>query len=254
MGATSAIDISIIIPCYNDAPHLTWGVDEVLDTLRRARWTYEIILVNDASPDNTREVIEQIIREHPDENIRALHHEKNTGRGRAVADGVRMARGQYAGFIDIDLEVHARYIPAHVQALEKGADLAVAYRVYRVRPGIILRAVLSKAYIKLVNRALGNRLRDTEAGYKFFRRDRILSILDQVRDDGWFWDTEMMVRSQLAGLKIEFVPALFLRRNEKPSTVRLFSDSFDYFRKLMAFRAELQETRRQQPAAQSVQS
>lgn len=252
MGATSAIDLSIIIPCYNDAPHLAWGVGEVLETLRRTRWNYEIILVNDASPDNTQEVIDAIVRDHPGENIRALHHRKNTGRGRAVTDGVRMAQGRFAGFIDIDLEVHSRYIPAHVQALEKGADLAVAYRVYRVRPGIVLRAVLSKAYIKLVNFALDNRLKDTEAGYKFFRRDRILPILEQVRDEGWFWDTEMMVRSELAGLKIEFVPALFLRRNEKPSTVRLFKDSLDYFRKLLAFRAEVADMRIKQPAAHSV--
>lgn len=235
----TAPEVSIIIPCYRDAPHLAQGVAEVAATLERARWRWEIILVNDASPDDCAAVIDRLIREHPRWPLRALHHAVNTGRGRAVMDGVEASRGGIAGFIDIDLEVHARYIPALVRAIEEGVDVASAYRVYRVRPGVMLRAALSKGYLKLVNLLLGTRMKDTEAGYKFFRRERILPLFPRLRNNGWFWDTEVMVRAERAGLRVGFVPALFLRRPDKASTVRLARDTLDYLRCLLAFRREL---------------
>ncbi len=238
----STTDVTVIIPCFRDAPHLAQGVDEVIKTMTRTKWRWEIILVNDASPDDCGEIIERLIRERPEAPLRAIHHATNTGRGKAVMDGVLAARGDVVGFIDIDLEVHSRYIPAMVQAIEEGLDVAAAYRVYRVRPGVILRAVLSKGYLKMVNFALSAHMKDTEAGYKFFKRERIAPLFGEVRHAGWFWDTEIMIRAQRAGLRVGFVPALFLRRPDKASTVRLVRDTLDYLRCLWAFRSELRQT------------
>ena len=237
----SEVDLSLVIPCYRDAPHLAWAVGEVIQTLRHTTWTWEIILVNDASPDECGQIIEALIKEHSQYRLRSLHHEKNTGRGRAVMDGIALAAGRYVGFIDIDLEVHCRYIPSMIQALEHGADVAVAHRHYNVGPQVIHRAIMSKGYIWLMNRLLGFHMKDTEAGYKFFRVSRIAPVLAETRDPGWFFDTEIMARSYLAGLKLAFVPVLFLRRPDKASTVKLFSDSLSYFKNLLAFRQKIKD-------------
>jgi hypothetical protein len=76
---------------------------------------------------------------------------------------------------------------------------------------------------------------DTETGYKFFRRDRILPVLDKVSDRGWFWDTETMLMAYLAKLQIIEIPALFERRTDRPSSVRVFRDSLLHFKKLNQF-------------------
>lgn len=234
-----SVDLSLVIPCYRDAPHLAWAVGEIIQTLKHTTWTWEIVLVNDASPDDCGRIIEDLIKQHSAHRLRSLHHEKNTGRGRAVMDGIALAAGKYVGFIDIDLEVHCRYIPSMIEALEHGADVAVAHRHYNVGIQVIHRAIMSKGYIWLMNCLLGFHMKDTEAGYKFFRTRSIAPVLAQTKDPGWFFDTEIMARAHLAGLRLAFVPVLFLRRPDKASTVRLFSDSLAYFKNLLRFRRQM---------------
>jgi hypothetical protein len=79
-------------------------------------------------------------------------------------------------------------------------------------------------------------LNDTETGFKFFRREKILPVLGRTEDRGWFWDTEIMVRAHHAGLTIIEIPALFIRRFDKRSSLHPFGDTLDYARKLWRFR------------------
>jgi hypothetical protein len=91
--------------------------------------------------------------------------------------------------------------------------------------------------------ALAVQLKDPETGYKFFKRERVMPLLDQVQSEGWFWDTEIMVRSLFAGLTIHEMPCLFVRRHDKTSSVRLVPDSLDYARNLWRFRGVVRELR-----------
>jgi glycosyltransferase involved in cell wall biosynthesis len=196
---------------------------------------YEIVFVDDVSRDRTREIIAALVKAHPT-TVRALLHEKNTGRGQTVTDGFRAARGAIAGFLDVDLEVHARYIPSLVKAIERGADVATVRRIYAFQIRSLDRYAMSRGYSFLVRRMLGVDVRDTETGYKFFRREKVLPILDEIRDPGWFWDTEFMVRVVKAGLRVEEIPGAYVRRYDKTSTVSGMRDSVRYFGKLVAFR------------------
>jgi SAM-dependent methyltransferase len=152
------------------------------------------------------------------------------GRGRTVPT-FRIARGEVVGFIDIDLEVHARYIPSFVLAVQHGADLVTAHRIYKTHPRLFHRFVLSRGYSWLVQAMLGIRLNDTEAGFKFFRRDRLLAVLDQIEDQGWFWDTEVIARFLMKRHRVEEIPCLFLKRYDKKSSVRVIKDTLDYLGK-----------------------
>lgn len=236
-------DLSVVIPCYRDAPHLRANVESVIRVLQGTRHSFEIILVNDASPDRDREIILELMTDFP-EFLRMVDHPVNTGRGRAVTDGMLEARGKYTGFLDIDLEVAAHYIAPLVAQLEDGADVACAHRIYRTTFSLVHRAVLSMGYSRLVRAMLREDLADTEAGFKFFRRERILPVLSECKDPGWFWDTEIMVRAKLAGLRIAFLPVLFLRNPDKSSTVRIWHDSVTYWKRLMPFRREVEGLRR----------
>jgi hypothetical protein len=229
-------DLTLVLACYNEEGHIRDSVREIVDVLEHTSWSYEIIFVDDCSGDHTRELIAAIIAEYPGVAMSRLLHPVNRGRGASVSDGFRMGRGRHRGYIDIDLEVGAHYIPVCVRALEDGADVATALRIYKFQWRSLDRYLLTKGYTWLVRRILGTRLRDTETGFKFFAASRSGSLLDEIEDAGWFWDTEFMIRAERKGLVVRELPCLFLRRREKSSSVRVVSDSLDYFRKLMRFR------------------
>jgi len=128
-------------------------------------------------------------------------------------------------------------------AIENGADVATARRWYPWSLRSIHRQILSKVYIQLVRRLLRVPLSDTETGCKFFKRDRILPILDEIRASHWFWDTEIMVRSSLHGLSILEIPALYHWKPETGTTVRPWSDSWYYLRQLLRLRKEVRSIR-----------
>jgi hypothetical protein len=150
-----------------------------------------------------------------------------------------MARGRMVGFLDIDLEVHARYIPSMLLAIEHdGYDIGTAYRIYKIPSGPFTRHILSIGYRRLVRYFLRTNLLDTESGFKFFNRDRILPIVDVCKNRGWFWDTEVMVLSEKNNLRIKEIPCLFIRQEDKVSTVKVIPDTMDYFRNLWKFRRQ----------------
>jgi hypothetical protein len=98
---------------------------------------------------------------------------------------------------------------------------------------------MSRGYSFLVRKLLATSLRDTETGCKFFRREALLPVLDEIRDPGWFWDTEFMLRAERRGLRIVEIPGAYVRRYDKRSTVRGIRDSFRYLFRLLSFRREL---------------
>ncbi len=232
----SHLDLSLVLACYNEETIIEESVEAILEVLDSTRFSYEIIFVDDCSQDRTRELIDALISKHPDKRMSRLFHERNKGRGGTVTDGIRRAQGEVVGFIDIDLEVHARYIPCCVTAVQNGADIASAYRVYKIYLRSLNRHVLSRGYAWLMRKFLQVELADTESGFKFFKREKILPILDETEDQRWFWDTEVMVRSYYKGYEIVEIPCLFIRRFDKVSTVNPIADTIDYFNKLWRFR------------------
>ena len=235
--------LSVVLACYNEEPVLAESFREIRDTLDQLGEPYEIVFVDDVSRDRTRAIIDGLVAGNPGADLRVLLHERNRGRGATVTDGFRVARGEIAGYLDVDLEVHCRYIPSLVRAIERGADVAIVRRIYAFQLSSLDRYVMSRGYSFLVRKLLGTSLGDTESGFKFFRREALLPVLDQIRDPGWFWDTEFMVRAARRGLRIEEIPGAFVRRRDKVSTVRGVRDSLRYFAKLLAFRRELADHR-----------
>jgi glycosyltransferase AglD len=236
---SQAPHLSLVLACYNEAQHLEASFAEIRDSLEQARFPFEVLLVDDASRDDTRAILARLVAAHPQLSLRTILHERNRGRGATVTDGFRAARGTITGYLDVDLEVHCRYIPSLVRAIERGADVATLRRIYAFQLRSLDRYLMSRGYSFLVRRLLEIDVADTETGYKFFRREKLLPLLDEIRDPGWFWDTEFMVRASRRGLKIVEIPGAYIRRGDKTSTVKGVRDSLRYFRQLLSFRGEL---------------
>jgi glycosyltransferase AglD len=235
--------LSVVVACYNEEEVLAKSFAEILEVLEDFGRPYEIVFVDDVSRDRTREILREIVATHPSAPIQVILHDVNRGRGATVTDGFRAACGEIVGYLDVDLEVHARYIPSLVRAIEKGAEVATVRRIYAFQLRSLDRYFMSRGYSYLVRKLLGTALHDTETGYKFFRREALLPVLDEIRDPGWFWDTEFMIRAERRGLRVAEVPGAYVRRFDKTSTVSGLRDSARYFGKLLTFRRELRDGR-----------
>jgi len=237
-------DLSLVVPCYNEGPHLRASVRSVVDVLASTGWTWDLVFVDDGSQDDTRALIQDACQADP--RCRYVFHDRNRGRGAAFKTGFAASAGRITGFLDIDLEVHARYIPGLVSEIDRhGADVVTGRRHYLLRQtGGLHRAAASWAYRRLSNVLLALDLEDSETGCKFFRRETAGPIVLGSENDGWFWDTEVMARARLAGLRIKEVPVQFLRRADKTSTVRFWRDSWHYLRALHDFRGVVGLSRR----------
>ncbi len=234
----SSIDVSLIIACYNEEGLLVDNAREIENVMVQTKYSYELIFIDDCSQDKTREIILKLADNQP--HIKHFFHEKNIGRGGTVCEGIRSAQGKMVGYLDIDLELHARYIPSMLWAIEHdGYDICTAHRIYKIPSGPFIRYVLSIGYRKIVRFFLGTNLLDTETGFKFFNREKILPVIAVCKNKGWFWDTEVMVLSEKHNLKIKEIPCLFIRRTDKVSTVRVLHDTADYFRSLWQFRKQM---------------
>jgi glycosyltransferase involved in cell wall biosynthesis len=231
--------LSVVVACYNEEEVLAASFEELRETLEDFGHAWEIVFVDDASSDRTREILRSIVAANPGLQLQLILHEHNRGRGATVSDGFRAARGDIAGYLDIDLEVHSRYIPSLARAIQNGADVATVRRIYAFQLRALDRYFMSRGYSFLVRLLLGVPFHDTETGYKFFRREKLLPVLDAIRDAGWFWDTEFMVRALRHGLRIVEIPGAYVRRWDKASKVSGIRDSIRYFAKLLSFRATL---------------
>lgn len=228
-------DVSLILPCYNEREIFNQSVRRIIKVLSQTDYTWEIIFVEDKSRDNTAALIKKVLEKNARLNLSAIFHQENRGRGQSVKDGFLQAQGKYVGFIDIDLETGEWYLPKFLSELEKGAEAVIACRVYDFSFWSLPRYLATKTYILLRKFLLGLPYADTEGGYKFFRRSLILPIIDKVKNQGWFFDTELMARCYQKKIKTVEVPVAFVRNRHKTSTVRLLPDSLNYFWNLIKF-------------------
>lgn len=223
----TAIDFSLILPCFNEAKLFQDSFECINEALRAGAYTYEIIFVDDASKDKTVASIKRVCKQY--RFCRAIYHKANMGRGQSVMDGVMKAKGRVVGFIDIDCEVSPVYLPYMASLiLEKKASVVIGRRFYRSSPSSVFREVLSRGYQWLSDLLIGTGGIDTETGYKVFDREKIMPLFSRIEEKGWFWDTEIMVYAKRARLKIVEVPVLFLRRFDKVSSVHIVKDTREY--------------------------
>lgn len=242
------MDVSVILPCFNEAGILEKSVLSLRGVLDRTTYEYEIIIAEDSSTDGTDKVAKELSQRF--DNIVWMHRDIGRGRGSAVSEAIKKARGGIVGFVDADLETPAHYIYPMILEIERGADIATCVRVFKLNKRQLffrMPKVLSHyCYLWLSRKLLGTNLKDTEAGFKFFNRTKILPVLDQIKNQHWFWDTEIMTRSYYKGLKIVELPTLFIPDYSRVSKVNLIKDSLDYLANLLKFRKELKQLRKKQ--------
>lgn len=219
-------DLSLVIACYNEAEHIEKSLPDLIDVLDKTHLRYELIVIDDCSQDSTPVLLEKLLKDRQDSQLHI--HAQNKGRGGTVSEGFRLAKGDWVGYLDIDLEIGPWYLfPALEKLTDEQYDGVTAHRIYKLdaHPTVFIRQMLSIGFRKLSHMFLSLPITDAAGGFKFFNRQKIMAAVEQCESTHWFWDTELVYHAHDNGMKITEIPVLFLRRPEKISTVKLIPDT-----------------------------
>ncbi|HEY3084111.1 MAG TPA: dolichyl-phosphate beta-glucosyltransferase [Candidatus Dormibacteraeota bacterium] len=228
--------LSIVIPCKDEEQRLPRTIEEIHRYLDGKDVEYELILVDDGSLDGTRQVMDEAAERHPSVRVEALPH--NRGKGRALATGVGVARGDEILLTDADLSTPIEELAKLQAALEKGAGIAIGSRALRAsrvevsQP--IYRVLMGKAFNLIVQAVLLPGIWDTQCGFKLFRADVAHRVFAGLVTDGFGYDPEVLYRARRQGVKIAEVPVVW--RNSAPTKVSPIRSSFDMLRHVIRIR------------------
>jgi dolichyl-phosphate beta-glucosyltransferase len=229
-------DLSIVIPCYNEEERLPRTIEQIERYLEGKDFSYELILVDDGSTDGTRLVMDAAAERNPLVRLEALP--RNRGKGRALAEGVAVARGAQILVTDADLSTPIEELEKLRAELARGAGVAIASRALRAsrvevsQP--IYRVLMGKAFNLLVQAVLLPGIWDTQCGFKLFRADVAHEAFAALTTDGFGYDPEVLYRAKKRGVRIVEVPVVW--RNSAPTKVSPIKSSLDMFKHVVRVR------------------
>jgi dolichyl-phosphate beta-glucosyltransferase len=205
---SDAPTISLIIPAYNEAHRLPGYLEAARNYFREMQLDYELIVVDDGSRDGLDELLSQMSPGWPE--LITLRHEHNQGKGAAVRTGVLAAAGERLLFADADGATPICQEDRLREALERGADLAIGSR-YVSAPGVArrrrwTRAILSRLFALVVRFVLRLPVRDTQCGFKMFRREVGHALFAELTECRFLFDLEILVLAQARGHRIAEIP------------------------------------------------
>jgi len=202
-----APQIDVVIPVYDEEAVLERSIRRLYRFLTAEfPFSWRIVIADNASTDATPTVAARLARELPGVELLRLDRK---GRGRALRAAWSASRAPVVCYMDVDLATDLRgLLPLVAPLLSGHSDLAIGTRLAhgaRVVRGP-KRELISRSYNRLLHAALRTRFSDAQCGFKAVRRDVLDELLPAVRDDGWFFDTELLVLAQRRGLRIHEVP------------------------------------------------
>src|SRR4051794_28242075 len=207
VAAPAAPDVEIVVPVYNEAAGLERSVRRLHRFLTESfPFSWRIVIADNASVDATPEIARRLAAELP-----AVGHLRLERKGRGCALRAAWSRSAARGvaYMDVDLSTDLRALLPLVAPLLSGhSDLAIGTRLAhgaRVVRGP-KREFVSRSYNRLLQTVLRAKFSDAQCGFKAVRRDVLDPLMDDVVDQGWFFDTELLVLAQRRGLRIHEVP------------------------------------------------
>jgi len=222
--------LSIILPAYNEADKIEVAVKRVAEFAGEID-EFEIIIAEDGSTDGTDLIAKELANRY--DFVKHLHSDEREGRGKALKRAFKLAEGDVIIYMDVDLSTDLSHLREFVKAIKDGYGIAIASRFLKDSKveRSFLRSLLSRVYNILVRFLLSSNVRDHQCGFKAFNRDVILDLVEDVRDDHWFFDTELLILAQRKGIRIKEIPVRW--RESGSSKVSSLRDSIYMFWKVL---------------------
>lgn len=199
---------SVIVPAYNESVHIEMNVLETVRVFSEFGLDYEIIVVDDGSPDDTYLQAIRAKSLHP-ERVRVVRYDENHGKGNALMCGTSYASGEYIVFLDADMDLHPDQLPVFFEMMHvNDSDAAVGSKLHPLSnvnyPA--KRRLYSACYYTLVKMLFGLPLRDTQTGLKVFKADLLRRVMPRLVVKRFAFDIELLAVAHRLGYKVVECP------------------------------------------------
>ncbi|HEX7344914.1 MAG TPA: glycosyltransferase family 2 protein [bacterium] len=223
--------ISVFLPAYNEEENIEQAVMNSVKVLREISDDWEVIVVNDASKDRTKEIAERLVREVP--GVRLINHEKNTRLGGALRSGFANSTKELVFYTDADNPIDMKDLKMAVPIMAQ-ADFITGYRLNRDEP--LKRKVYSRCYNWLIRLLFGLKVRDVNFSFKLVRQEVLKKA--RLRSMGSFIDAELLIEARKYGFRIKEVGIRYYPRVKGESTLatpgvifKILDELWTYYRR-----------------------
>lgn len=222
----SDIRVDIIIPVLNEAHVLEKSVDTVRKFLSvNLTHLWQIVIVDNGSTDGTFKVAQNLAQKFVD--VKFIHLDKK-GRGRALREAWNSSTADVVLYTDVDLSTELVALPKLVNALvEEDYDIAIGSRLAKgsKTKRCFKREISSRIYNIFVKCVLFTKFTDAQCGFKAVTREIVNEVVPQVKDEYWFFDTELLVLAEKQGFKIKDIPVTWIEDDD--SRVKILSTAWE---------------------------
>jgi len=227
------MEISVIIPAYNEEKRIGKTLEALLKYLDKQKYSYEIIVVNDGSTDKTKEVVQQFKQR----KIKIIDNHQNKGKGYSIQHGFCAAQKKWILFTDADLSTPIEELETCFR-YASGADVIIGSRNLPMSQIVVkqpfFRSMLGRIFPFFVRLLLLPEIKDSQCGFKLFRKEVAQKVAQKQRIAGFCFDVELLFLTKKLGYKIQEIPVTW--SNDERSKIKIISDSFCMFVDLLKIR------------------
>jgi dolichyl-phosphate beta-glucosyltransferase len=216
--------LSIIVPAFNEEKIISENINKYNNYLKAQDYSYEIIIINDGSRDQTKKIIQKICENN--KNIKFINLDKNYGKGYAVKKGMLLAKGNYRLFLDTDNSTSINHIEKALPLIQKNEDIIIGSRnpCDTKKANIISyqsfwKIILGKTGNLLIRGLFKIKIHDTQCGFKIFSKEATEKIFPKLKINRWLFDLEALILAQKYNYRINIIPVEWI--NSKESKVGL---------------------------------
>ncbi len=230
--------VDVVIPVLNEAHVLATSIAKLRAHLRKSfpyRW--RVVIADNGSTDGTLQIAEQLAAQHPD--VGCVHLDQR-GRGRALRLAWTQSTADVVCYMDVDLSTGLEALGPTMKALTvDGYDVAVGSRLMRASKisRCFKREVISRVYNVLVKALLATHFSDAQCGFKAVTRKVVERVVPQVKDQSWFFDTELLVLCEREGYRIKDIPVRWVE--DLDSRVKIVRTAWDDIKGIVRVRRHL---------------
>jgi glycosyltransferase involved in cell wall biosynthesis len=205
------VHVDVVIPVYNEENDLERSVNTLRGFLRETfPYQWRIVIADNASVDGTRQIGERLEAQYPE--VAYLYLDQK-GRGRALRRAWLDSEADIVSYMDVDLSTSLdAFLPLIDGLVKEGHDVSIGSRL---KKGASVerqpkREIISRCYNLLIKLMFRNRFSDAQCGFKALTRQAVSDLVPMVEDQGWFFDSELLLRAEQKGYRVYEVPVAWV--------------------------------------------